>query len=529
MKFFLLRKTLLLLGFYFFAAAIASAQLFTLGSGTTLYLTPGTDLYLNHGDFLNQPGGVMDNSATIHVTNDWINNGGNAALTINQGTVDLNGSTSQHIKGNSTTEFNELNISNGSGSIVLNTNTNVGGTSAELILGSRNIDLNSQQLLITNSSISAITHSSGYIISETPPATGYGSIGWTINTSTGNFVFPFGSGSSYIPFTFNITSAGTGNGNIVVSTFPTITSNAPNNRPWPTGVTNLNDALSIENANRVIDRFWPLTVSGFTTLPVASLNFTYQDNEWDVTSASSNVIAEGDLKAQRWNSFGWLSPPLGATNTSSNTTTITGVDSFNSVWTLVDVNYPLPVTLLSFEARWENEPRVKLTWQTGSELNSHEFEVWRSEDGNDFSYLTTINTKALNGISMNKIDYEAYDVNPFPSITFYKLRMLGQNGEISYSPIRSVKQTSSGSASFTVSPNPASNTLTFFFNLEAADVVYCTLINSDGKILKTMIHDLNKGTNSFSEELDPLSAGIYYLQAKSSFVNFKPMKLMVVH
>ncbi len=524
---FCLKKTFLLFVFYTLASRAAMAQLFTVGSGTNLYISLGTDVYINNGHFLNQAGGITDNNATIHVTNDWINNGGNAALTLNKGTVDLNGSTTQLITGSSATEFNGLNISNGAGNIILNTNTNVGGTNAELVLGSRNIDLNTQQLRITNSSTSAISRSTGYIISETPPASGYGSMAWTVNTSTGNFVFPFGTGTNYIPFTFDITSAATGNGNVVVSTYPTITNITPNNRPLPTGVNNLNDTLSSEDADRVIDRFWPLTVSGFTTLPVATLNFTYQDNEWDITSGSNNVISETNLKAQRWNDFAWVRPPQGTNNTSTNTTTITGVDSFNSVWTLVDENYPLPVTLLAFEAQMENEQRTKLTWQTQSELNNDKFEIWRSEDAISFSYLTTLKTKAPNGISNNKIDYLSYDAHPFPSITYYKLKIITQSEEATFSSVRSVKHSTYNNATFAVSPNPVNKTLTFLFDLDAPDVVCFSLINTDGKIIKTMIRDLPKGYYTFSEEINQLSAGMYYLQAKSSAVNFKPIKLMV--
>ena len=124
------------------------------------------------------------------------------------------------------------------------------------------------------------------------------------NSAAGNnYTYPFGTVSaSYIPFLFDMTTAGVQStvGSMAVSTYPTLVTASPNNRPFPTGITNLNDSLGNESATTCLDRYWIINANNYSTNPVADYTFTYRDLEWDATGGSTNnIFYESSLQIGR--------------------------------------------------------------------------------------------------------------------------------------------------------------------------------------------------------------------------------------
>lgn len=292
--------------------------------------------------------GLISNSGLITFSGNWTNNSTSGALVATTGTVEMTGAN-QNIMGSQPTRFNNLNLL-GSGIKTLDVNTFVSGATGVLALGSRPLDLNSNTLMVTNPVTGAMTRSTGYIISETSPVTGYGIIQWDIgNTAAGNYVFPFGSlAANYIPLTLNITAAGAQSttGAISASTYPTTTTPAINNRPLPTGVNDLNNNCGTEHAPRMLDRFWVINTSNYNTNPVANKQFTYIENEWDPTAGSTNTITESDLQSWYYNA-GWTH--LASTNNSgTNNQTINGNSNYG-VFTIGDYK-ELILTLMDVDS-----------------------------------------------------------------------------------------------------------------------------------------------------------------------------------
>ena len=300
-------------------------------NGGSITVQPGA-LIAVQGEVVNTNAGantgLINNSGLISFSGNWTNNSTSGALVATTGTAEMVG-PNQIIQGSQPTRFNNLNLL-GSGVKTLNVNTFVSGATGALALGSRPLDLNSNTLFVTNPATSAITRTSGYIISETAPFPGYGIIQWNIgNAASGVYTFPFGSlAANYIPLTLNITSPGAQSttGAISASTYPTNTTPAINNRPLPTGVNDLNNNCHTEHAPKMLDRFWVINTSNYNTNPVANKQFTYIESEWDPTAGSSNVIVENDLQAWYYNA-GWTH--LASTNNSTtNNQTITGNSNY---------------------------------------------------------------------------------------------------------------------------------------------------------------------------------------------------------
>ncbi|MBI4929939.1 MAG: gliding motility-associated C-terminal domain-containing protein [Bacteroidetes bacterium] len=315
----------------------SQAQTFLYNGGTDITADIGSIIYVD-GNVVNNTSGFIHNKGDIYLTGDWTNNEASGCLDPTTGTVWLYGN-SQTIQGTQPTTFNNLNCENGGTKTLNVTTTYVGGNTGVLQLKNSPFDLNSKTLIVTNPASAAIAPPiSGYIISETDFTAGYGIVQWNLGISTGNYVYPFGTtGGGYIPFIYNITTAGvqSTSGNISVATYPTNVTANPNNRPLPNGVTNLTNPFSgAEAAPVCADRYWPVLANNYSIQPTADVTFTYEDAEWDISGGSTNTIIEDSLRAWMWNGTQWQLPALGTDNISANTVFVSGLDSISASWTL---------------------------------------------------------------------------------------------------------------------------------------------------------------------------------------------------
>jgi hypothetical protein len=459
------------------------------------------------GDMLNAAGSQIDNNGVIELTGDFTNNSGSGLFATSAGTVILNGAN-QDIGGSSATEFNNLNLS-GSGNKTLLQDVKTGGAysspSGILSLNSNMLDLNSHILTVSNSLPSAISRTSGFIVSETDALTGYGKIIWNISNSTGNFIFPFGNASSsdYLPLAFNITAAGTGtDGSLTAATYPTITSNTPNNRPLPAGLTSLISWSGTDNSSNTADRWWVIESLDYTTAPISTVSLTYRDSEWDNSASSTNTITESLLRAQTSNGTTW-SPVMGTVNTGANVVTVSGVNNYNSFWTLAGNDGPLPITLLSFEATLNALHTVDLLWSTATEINCDFFTLEKSPDGLNFK---TFGTVGAAGNSNTVLNYNFIDENPFEGFTYYRLKSTDFDGSYKYSEIRKVRIQNIKGNTFSVYPNPASES---FNIINAGTDNNFILKDASGKTVKSITS--NSDDDEIKVNRDGLASGIYFI------------------
>lgn len=288
--------------------------------------------------------GTLSLIDTITVSGNWQYNNGTVDATSNYSDV-VFATSGQTIDGEDAggveMEFHDVDLADN------NTRTLTGNIAVynRLRLNTGKIHLDHNTIILENSATNAISRTTGYVISEDSIAP-YGTIQWDIDNmgSGSNYEYPFGTSlGNYIPFNFNVSSAGSATGSIDVGTYQTNWLPIPNNRPLPTTpnlVTNLNNVINIDNYSRELDRFWVVSPLTYSTNPTATLSFTYQDDEWQ--NASNNII-ESTLEVHRWltGSSAWQIPTVGSStqNTAANTVSIPNQSDF-TVFTLVDPNPP---------------------------------------------------------------------------------------------------------------------------------------------------------------------------------------------
>lgn len=126
-------------------------------------------------------------------------------------------------------------------------------------------------------------------------------------------------------------------------------------------------------------------------------------------------------------------------------------------------NAPLPLNLVSFDAKKSGERDVYLNWTTVNEENTSHFQVQRSFDLKTWSEVGKV---AAAGYSIDIRNYELNDYEVYNGIdsrlqVHYRLLMVDLDGRSKLSPIRSVlfgNSLSSG-REITVYPNPSSDGL----------------------------------------------------------------------
>jgi len=429
----------------FFLLAVINLTLIITVFGQTLTIkditVTNSSLIQVNGDTKLEGTTSVQNTGVIDIKGDFINNGNNTSLAGINGFVILSGGT-QYITGTSSTQFYNLTIK-GTGTKILQQNISVGGNAligtGILNFDGQNLDLNAFELTVMNSTPWGIVVNGGFAISETGPVPGYGTIKWVIRNQTGTYTFPFGNSASnsYLPVTFNVKTPGSGiNGNISVSTYPTVTSAAPNNRPLPLGLSSLMNSYGTDTSSPVLDRWWLINAQSYLSTPVTDITFTYRDSEHNNSAGSTNTITEGLLQAQSSNGSIWTAAPSGSVNTSVNTVTVTNEDIYNPYWTLVGSSSPLPVELLSFDVTLNRNNESILSWITATEINNDYFMIEKSMDGLNFSDFRKV-TGA--GNSSSAIQYTEIDHAPFRGITYYRLRQTDFDGSINYSDIKSVR------------------------------------------------------------------------------------------
>ncbi len=413
------------------------------GGGTTIF---------NHLIF--DTGSILEVTSGIGVTGDFAMNG--TSLDLTTASVEFSGSNQSILSGSIPT-FNDLTINKSAGDVQMDIDIIVSNT---LILNDGPLLLNGNELSVTNPLASAVSRTSGLIVSESTDNSS--KINWSIGTDIDEHIFPFGTVSSdYIPFSFDLNSGDAGI--VSVSTYPTGTDNLP----YPAGVTNI-EADGINNSAHTVDRFFQIDLAGETT-PSADISFAATAGEVGSISA---------LMAQRWNGTIWEPALPGQTNTASSVT-VPNVTQF-SPWAMSGNGMALPVELVDFSTSIKDK-NVTLIWSTATEINNEGFIIQRSVDGKSFDDIGYVKG---HGDSDELISYSFKDYAPPSGLIYYRLKQVDFDGAFEFSPIEVVEIIKQTNESLSIFPNPVRGTST---KLKTQGIhneeISISIITIEGKIL----------------------------------------------
>ncbi len=96
--------------------------------------------------------------------------------------------------------------------------------------------------------------------------------------------------------------------------------------------------------------------------------------------------------------------------------------------------FPVPLQLINFSASKTDHSAV-ITWTTAEEINMSHYEVERSSNARDFTSIKSV--ASLNQTRDTK--YTINDNSPARGISYYRLKTVGNDGEVKYSKIISLQ------------------------------------------------------------------------------------------
>ncbi|UII34277.1 T9SS type A sorting domain-containing protein [Fulvivirga ulvae] len=405
--------------------------------GNTGRIDIGGDIDLNNGNLTIDNSGIINqygNFVNIDTGSDFNNLGGSTWAWYYVGAYDTDVNTIFSAGGLFEYEgfgdqlvipvlYNNLTI-DGSGSKALQANTNVSGV---LYMNAGYISLGNFNLSLGNSASISGSSSSSYILTDGNGALVQNNIG--AGGKAGSISFPVGlNTTSYTPV--SITNAGTAD-NFSVR----ICSGIYEEGGCATGTA---------ATAQVVDRTWFISES---VAGGSNATLTFQWNSGNELSGFNRT----DVNILHHNGSIWEA--IGNTSASGAdpyNVSVSGVNSF-SPFGIEGGDGPLPVELTYFDARLAND-KVKLAWETATELNNDFFTLEKSSDLNNFYEIEIIPGKGTTNV---KSEYLTFDHSPLAGVSYYRLKQTDYDGTTSYSRLVKVDYEGKSERSLKIFPVPS--------------------------------------------------------------------------
>ena len=130
----------------------------------------------------------------------------------------------------------------------------------------------------------------------------------------------------------------------------------------------------------------------------------------------------------------------------------------------------------------------------------------RSENGRLFTRLFTVPVITTNAASHT---YNATDASPLEGVSYYRIKEVDKNGNISFSHVVAVD--AEGLNSATAYPTPAHNAV--FVNIKTvAQTTVLNMYDTQGKLVDQKHVLLKNGNNMVRWDVNRLSPGLYFIR-----------------
>ncbi len=137
----------------------------------------------------------------------------------------------------------------------------------------------------------------------------------------------------------------------------------------------------------------------------------------------------------------------------------------------------LDIALTNIDAKNEGTKNI-ITWQTATEAKGDLFELEKSSNGANFSFVTAIAAKGTAS------SYSYTDAQPYNGVNYYRLKFKNVSGSVSYSPIVTATVNAPVTNGIQVYPNPVVNQLTITTSNWQNTTI--SIVDVKGSVVKTV-------------------------------------------
>ncbi len=184
----------------------------------------------------------------------------------------------------------------------------------------------------------------------------------------------------------------------------------------------------------------------------------------------------------------------------------------------------LPITLTYFNAEAVDE-KVRLKWQTATEINNAYFVIERSKDGVNFEDLFEVNGGGNSNIPLN---YTAWDEEPLPGTSYYRLKQVDYDGRETKHNIEVVSFGDDPGFTVEMFPNPANRYINVAVNSTVGDAEgRISIFNMNGQQVKSVNINVYQGYSRIPVNVSDLANGQYAIQLRMNNGYFHTSKHIV--
>lgn len=189
----------------------------------------------------------------------------------------------------------------------------------------------------------------------------------------------------------------------------------------------------------------------------------------------------------------------------------------HNIWLTTNTPSPLPVEMGTVNMTC-TENGTEIQWTTLSENNASHFEVFRSQTGEDWEFISTLNAQ---GNTSQTTDYQTIDQETKRGASYYKLIQYDFNGNFKeYGPYYS--RCEAGKDDILIYPNPANESIIIEYSSDK--ITGIQLIDLAGKIILEPLH--SPKNKIVQLDVSKIQSGVYFIVVSSE--NEKISKKMII-
>jgi hypothetical protein len=248
-----------------------------------------------------------------------------------------------------------------------------------------------------------------------------------------------------------------------------------------------------------IDRTWDI----FKKNPNGGSGIDFQFN-WNY---GESVNLSSGHRLNHFENSEWTAHTSGVTTVNENSLSYKGYLGTFSPFGIGGGMTMLPIKLIQFNVKAINH-QAQLNWTAQAE-NKHDFEIYKSHDGINYTKIATIEG-IQNNVTQN---YQYTDLHPF-HFTYYKITIKENNTNLNQNLIKTLNLNKI-SNHVKIYPNPNTGS----FDIETQSNSTYTIQGINGKIIK-------QGYVNSKATINDLAKGIYIITIQSD-ENFDVFKIII--
>ena len=424
----------------------------------------------------------------LEIYGNWDNQKGTANFTEGNGTVTFKGTTAQTITTTGGTEtFANVILNNTAGLSLSNTN----------MLIATNLTFTNGILTANNATTARVEFLAGS--SVTGVGTSKYVAGWVRKVGNTAFDFPVGDENYYALVRISAPAS-------VTDHFTATYDRTYLANPYNANSIKAEGALTLNHVDNC--EYWDVQRTNGTSNVFITLAYE------DTRSCKITNGAEADMRIAHWDGTQWENNGNSATLVISSTygtiTSGAAISSF-SPFTLASISIfnPLPIEIVSFTAKINQNNHAQLDWITVSELNAKGFDIEKSFDGKSFEKIGYQNS--LGGVDIVK-NYQFFDKN-YKNAAYYRLKMIDNDNSFKYSKIIYLNNQKTNNYELTIVPNPTQGEVKLVLgNALPTENVTLKVFSITGKEVISLFGNVLEVEKQLSNQTIELPAGMYVVR-----------------